>query len=212
MSLVLRSLAVLAAFLSVHLVHCGGGGEEDVSTCGGKVPQDCDGSHIQGCVIYGDSIASDEAIVRVWDRICRASALEGAAAFVSPAGGAQVALGELELVWEQTLALAPPSGDVPARPRGTPGPIVTFGLAEAWAHLPPVTGWTYLIELRPEEGDSLWIYTVESRWKPDAVVRSHLAPGTWTASITSAYLNRNVVEEGPWLGGSITFELVGDRP
>lgn len=197
-----RFFFVLAAVIAVQFVQCGGGNEGEVSRCEGDFPADR--------IVYADDVASDEAAPRVWDKLCEATPRAGAADLVSPASGAVVPRSELELVWDQTLARAPAAGGPARAVASAPAqlPLPWLGVQRAAAHLPPVTGWVYLVELRPPAGASLWIFTVERSWRPDLVRQAEMPLGTWTVRITSAWLDRNVVVEGPWQGAEHTFELV----
>lgn len=198
-----RKLSVLAlAVLAVQLVRCGDdtGGGESASHCEGALPTS---------VVYAGA-ASDEAIERVWDRRCDAEAIDGAATLVSPAEGEAVpATRAPTLRWEQALAAAPVRTQTRQGGTGPSFPTISFGVQPAWAHLPPVTGWVYLVELRPASGgESAWLFTDQLSWTPDAVMWGRLlGAGTLTVRITSAYLNQNVVDEGPWLGQERSFRI-----
>jgi hypothetical protein len=185
--------------LAVQLVRCGGEPDEGVGNV--VLPER---------IVY-DGKASDEAIERVWDKRDEWQAVAGAPVLVSPSGGAVVPAGEAPtLRWEQELTLAPPAPREAPLHRGNrqfPQPI-SIGVQPAWAHLPPVFGWVYLVELRPASGETLWLFSDQLRWSPDPVSWQHLVKGgEITVRITSAYLNANVVEEGPWLGEERTFRI-----
>ena len=204
-----RLAAAFLAFLAVQTIHCGDDSDDpdDGERCGGAVQT----------ILYPDEtssdgssgpIASDEALERVWDRRCRAESLPGAASLTSPAAGATVSRADLALRWDQTIAAAPVRAPAAPAAPAFELPGISFGIREAAAHLPPVTGWVYLIELRQGEGESIWVFTTRHEWRPDPVTRAMIADGPVEVRITSAYLRNNVVEEGPWLGEPRSFEVV----
>ena len=188
--------------LAVQLVRCGAADEGSAGACEGGLP---------ASVVY-DGAASDEAIERVWDRLCDARTLADAASLTSPAEGAVVSSTSAPtLRWAQQLSLAPARALPRQRTSGFSLPSISFGVQPAWAHLPPVTGWVYLLELRPASGDSLWVFTDQLQWTPDPVSWRRIASGgEITVRITSAYLNQNVVEEGPWQGEARAFRIGAD--
>lgn len=190
---------VALCLVAVQLVRCGGGSDDGQ----GKVV-------LPDRIVY-DGKASDEAIERVWDKRSEWQTIPGAPILVSPAAGELVPADTApSLRWEQELALLPPApaAQPERRAAGLQLPHVSFGVQPAWAHLPPVFGWVYLVELRPASGETLWLFTDQLRWRPDPVSWQHLvAGGEITVRITSAYLNANVVEEGPWLGEERTFRI-----
>jgi len=203
-----RLAAALLAFLAVQTIQCGSDDTDPADgagRCGGAVP----------AILYPDEqagddagpVASDEALERVWDRRCRAERIAGAAAITSPAQGSTVSRAEFSLAWEQTIAAAPARSPAPAA-KGPALPRLSFGIREAAAHLPPVTGWVYLVEVRQVDRPSIWVFTTRHEWRPDPVARAGLGTGPVTVQITSAYLRNNVVEEGPWLGEERSFEVV----
>jgi hypothetical protein len=155
-------------------------------------------------VIY-QGTASDEALERFWDKLPGATeSLASAAMITSPANGAE-------------LSVDPPptiTWQIPASSNG-PDPRLRgfaklasvedpawFGLAIARAHLPPVTGHVFLLELRTsaEEVDPLRVFTTELFWPiaADAWATLKATKRPVTVRLWNAYLNQNVVEEGPY--------------
>ena len=171
-------------------------------------------------IYQGD--ASDEALERVWDKVPEA---EGSfeVQLSYPDDGQEIPAGPAPLfTWENTSASLP--GGVPRRvplpaggelaPRATPPTtfeVPSLGFAEALAHLPPVTGWVYLVEFRASstETDPLRVFTTETSWEPGVAEWSRLgsAAGAITVTLWSAYLNQNVIETGPLKSGSTTFTI-----
>ena len=189
-------ICLVAAFF----VRCGEDDGETAGLCGdARLPP----------VIY-DGVASDEAIERVWDKRCLAKEHAGAAALASPEEGSAVPAGKAPMMrWAQEIAAAPqPARPGERRDGGFVLPSLSFGIEEARAHLPPVTGWVYLIEMIPSSGETVWLFTSLESWRPDPVSWRRLSGAeTITVRITSAYLNQNVVEDGPWLGPERSFRL-----
>lgn len=190
-------ISILAVSLvAVNGIRCGSDdtGEGGSGLCEGALPDEAD-------VVYAGN-ASDEAIERLWDKRCHASSDAGLAPeLASPVDGASVpAETPVELEWEGGVALAPVPR-IHTAPGGGSRFQLSFGLPVAWAHLPPITGWVYLVELRGA-GGSLWLFTTERSWTPDPVAWNRMVSmGRIEVRITSAYLNQNVVEEGPYASG-----------
>ncbi|WP_373048676.1 hypothetical protein [Vulgatibacter sp.] len=199
MRVLTRISLVACSLLAVQLVRCGGSDatENQGLRCEGALP----------AVVY-DGDASDEAIERVWDKRCTAEAVAGAATLSEPAAGAVVGSSvPATLRWEQAIAALPGGATRLQAPAGVM-PQLAFGLPLAWAHLPPVTGWVYLVEMKLADGSSLWLFTTERSWQPDPIAwRRLVGSGEVSVEITSTYLNQNVIEEGPWLGERRTFSI-----
>jgi len=193
------------ALVAATFVRCGSGGKDDTEgkVCEGALPD-------ERRIVYGGD-ASDEAIERVWDKRCEAKEdPDWAPRIASPALDEEVSVDQpFTLSWDQrtTLRLSPGEAPVP----GPTTPWISFGFAEAYAHLPPVTDWVQLFELRPENGEPLWVFTTERSWTPDAVVWREIKEwrGRVEVRALAAYLRKNVVDEGPYVPTSVhSFRMV----
>jgi hypothetical protein len=80
-------------------------------------------------------------------------------------------------------------------------------LAEAWAHLPPVTGAIFWLKLStPGQSCAIELLTTNTEWTPLPQVWSLIAQGTGPTQLTgySAYLNENRITEGPYVSPAPT--------
>ncbi|WP_169788720.1 hypothetical protein [Vulgatibacter incomptus] len=206
--------AAAAAAIAATFIQCGSEkGSPETGRCEGAVPDR---------VVYPDERrASDEALERVWVDRCDAST-DPAQAYVliSPADAATVPADQpVELRWGRALASAAPAGiGRPAR-LDAPAfgwPSISFGIPKAAAHIPPITGWVYLVELRPAAGgDPLYVFTADESWLPDEAEWAELrAMGSIDVTIWTAYLDKNVIydaKDGPFVSPSPSRFTIGDR-
>lgn len=196
-----RGSGLLLACLAVNLVHCDDGDE-------GPGPGTCNDPFPAAASIHYDeaSGASDEALERLWDKLCVADTSAALApAIVAPADGAVLPVDTpFEIRWESGIATL-----APVAPAGAPSqarPLrLSFGPPAAHAHMPAVTGVVYLIELRPSSGGSLWAFVKRERedrkaWTPDGAFWEKIVAleGPIELHITGAHLRENVVDEGPY--------------
>ncbi len=205
-----RVLGATVFAIAAFFVQCGG---EEPSTT--ELPP----------VVYGGS-ASDEALERVWPKIATAevSASSGAK-MTSPAPGTAVPKDSPQAItWMIGVARREAPGvlpyastaghdrlvatGAPALPNRDPMINLYFGSALAEAHLPPVTGDVFLIELRTaaNEENPLRVFTTDDSWFPDPMSWDRLkaAGGPITVKIYNAYVNKNVIEEGPYTRDDVT--------
>jgi hypothetical protein len=156
-------------------------------------------------VVY-DGDASDEALERVWPKIASAELSDTRAARITAPMNNQ----EISSSSPPTFSWALATSERPASPSlGGGGAklaqgVLYFGSAIAEAHLPPVTGEVYLVELDLSSHGStrepLRLFTTKLDWTPDAASWDLLksAAGAIRIKIYNAYLNKNVLEEGPF--------------
>lgn len=157
-------------------------------------------------VVYGGD-ASDEAFERVWPKIATAESSAMLSARISdPANGAALpAASSPTFSWSLASGAlnAPREAPDPDGFEGTPVRLtLSFGSATAEAHLPPVTGEVYLLEFVTGAGDAnpLRVFTTDTSWTadPDSWNRLKAAGGSITIKLYNAYLNQNIIEEGPY--------------
>lgn len=197
-----RGTGLLLAGIAVNLVRCDTGEDPGTrSQCNEPFP-------LASSIFYDEaSGASDEALERVWDKLCLADSSVGLApAITSPMDGAVLPSDSpFEIIWESGIATIAPTGI--GTPAGSPqrSRSLAFGLPEAHAHMPAVTGVVHLIELRPSSGDSLWAFVKRERddrkaWTPDTAFWQKITalPGPIELFITTAHVRENVVDEGPF--------------
>jgi hypothetical protein len=162
-------------------------------------------------VIYG-GIASDEAFERVWPKIASAEVSTTLSAqLTAPMNGATIPAGTAPtFTW--TLAGAQKEAIRGGRVQ-TAQAFLSFGSAPALAHLPPVTGNVYLLELTttPGEANPLRVFTNEMSWTadPDSWARMKAATGAITVKLYNAYVNANILEEGPYTRSEASTFNVG---
>lgn len=182
---------------SVYALRCGG----DDHTAEG-LPQ----------VIYeGD--ASDEALERFWAKVPSATpSTTSGAVLSSPSNGAVLpAATPPTLRW--MLATASRLADPQETTYGSRriAPARWLEIAPAHAHLPPVTGMVYLVELRTSAGEAApsRLFTTNTEWTLDATTWSALKAAKKPVEVTiwNGYLNQNVVEEGPFVSAKTTFTI-----
>ena len=185
-----RLIAGLVAVLAVQCLRCGG--DETPAT-------------LPDALFQGD--ASDEAFERFWPKVAEATASTAMGAMLAtPAPGATVtATMPATLVWRRADAALPTPGG-PVRLATRAG---WFGLPVAHAHLPPVTAHVYLVELRAGSAEPVRLFTTATEWAVDGVTWQSLidAGGDVRVTIYNAYLNQNVVEEGPFVTPEVTFTI-----
>lgn len=202
-----RGAAILGACLAANLVHC-----DNVEKRDSSLPE----------VVYG-GIASDEAFERLWPKIPTAevSASKGAM-IIAPAAGATLS-GALpsSFTWAAHASARPAArpqlAEMKVRdPRQTlsfslDGASIDFGLGAAEAHLPPVSGNIFLLELSLPGSDApIRILTTELSWTPDPTSWSRMrsAGGPISARLYNAYLRDNILEEGPYTrGDTVSFSV-----
>lgn len=190
-----RSVTIVAASLAAaFFLQCDGGGDEpEGARCEGAIPS--------GVVYPDENRASDEALERVWEARCRASSAKG---FVlsSPEDGAVVPAGApVEIRWEVSSS-------------GSAFLGLRLGIARAHAHLPPITGDVYLVELAPVTGgEPLYVFTADTSWTPGDAEWSRLAEmKEIRVTVWSAHLEKGVIFEasdGPFVSprvGRFTIE------
>lgn len=157
-------------------------------------------------VVYGGD-ASDEALERVWPKIATAESSATLSARISaPANGAALPAGSSPTFsWSLVSGAYVPGIRQPSPASEAPGSkalAFSFGSAIAEAHLPPVTGEVYLLEFITGAGEAnpLRVFTTDTSWTadPDSWNRLKAAGGSITLKIYNAYLNQNIVEEGPY--------------
>lgn len=194
-----RFSLLAVTFAAATFFQCDGSekpdGDPDTSTCEGALP---------GGVVYPDEKkASDEALVRVWEARCRAPS-DPSRAFVlaAPENGAVVPADvPVEIRWEKAAA------------HGRLLPF-HFGVGRALAHMPPITGDVWLVELSPADGgDALHVFTGDTAWTPDDAQWSRLVEMREVrVKIWNAHLEKGVIFEasdGPFVSptiGSFTIE------
>lgn len=161
-------------------------------------------------VVYGGS-ASDEAFERVWPKIATAeSSVSSSAKITGPANGTAVpAASAQKISWMIGLARREATGGGRAFASES---ALYFGSALAEAHLPPVTGDVFMLEFRTSanEAEPLRVFTTDSEWFPDPVSWDRLkaAGAPISLKIYNAYVNKNVVEEGPFTRDeTVTFTI-----
>lgn len=200
-----RGAGILVAMIAVNLVRCDGNdGEPDSrGLCSDPFPSEASISYDEA------SGASDEALERLWDKLCLADTSAALApSIIFPGDGAVLSADEpFEIAWESGIASVVPA-PVPAgtsQGRSLPSFGISLGLSVAHAHLPPVTGVVHLIELRPSSGESLWAFVKRERedrkaWTPDAAFWEKIKAleGPIELYVSSAHLRENVVDEGPY--------------
>lgn len=179
-----RVVVVLVAVLALQLVRCGDEHEPPAD-----LPD----------VVY-EGTASDEALEAVWPR-----------------------LGEAEA--DDDFRLLAPEEDVPASPSPEirwsgeeaslpPGPALErwplpLGPRVAAAHLPPVTGMVYLVEL--EGAGTVRVFTDRTSFTPGESDWARLHGGgarTVEVRLYRAYLVQNAVTEGPFRGADGSFRVL----
>lgn len=179
-----RAAVVLAAVLALQLVRCG---DDHGHHHPANLPD----------VIY-EGTASDEALEVVWPRLPEAQA-DGDLRLLAP---------------EDDVPASPPpeirwSGEEASLPPGIEPWPLPFGPAVAAAHLPPVTGMVYLIEL--EGADTLRIFTDRTSFTPGEADWARLHGGgarTIEVRLYRAYLEKNAVTEGPFRGADGTIRVL----
>jgi hypothetical protein len=167
------------------------------------------------CEPFYAGVATDEAWIEMIDTYDSATAPSTCAApdVTTPAEGAVLAGTRIE--WSSDcLAMAPAAapGATPARLAVRAG-CSRDGLLARWAdaladlvsaradaHLPPITGPIYYVEI-PVPGDrcGALALTTDEFWELDADTLALLrGAGTLSITITGAYLTENNVTEGPY--------------
>lgn len=191
-----RPITTVAVTLAAaFFLQCDGGGgeQEDTRVCEGAIPS--------GVVYPDQKRASDEALERVWEVRCRASNAKGFALSSPEPGAAVPAASPVEIRWEAV------SG-------GSAFLGLRLGIARAHAHLPPVTGDVFLVELAPAAGGSpLYVFTADTSWTPGAEEWARLV-GMREVRVTiwSAHLEKGVIldpADGPFVSprvGHFTIE------
>lgn len=166
--------------LAVQLVRCG----DDLPDHGAELPE----------VIY-DGGASDEALEVVWPKL--ASAPVAAELQLTAPQGTIPAGPPPAFAWSAHASLVPEP-----RVPGSAWPL-PFGPAVAQAHLPPVTGTVVLLEI--QGATMVRVFTDRSSWTPAQADWDRITGGAAreiTVRLYSAYLNENVLEEGPFRSAS----------
>jgi hypothetical protein len=179
-----RAIAISIA-LSIYVLRCGGDSD---------LPE----------VTY-DGGASDEAFERFWDKVetAEVSTTKGAA-LSSPVPDSEVPKGTPPKISWSIPGIAT---KLPVHGPSRSAPSLFFSVAEA--HLPAVTGNVFLLELGASGVDPVRVFTTNVEWTVDAATWSKLIAGNGpiTIQIWNAYLNQNVVEEGPFTQGSKSVRL-----
>lgn len=162
-------------------------------------------------VLYGGT-ATDEAFEQVWDRISRTTISNRGAVVSSPMGGTMLPADPApKITWTLPVSSrsAPEAGALRwAARRAAPG---VFGVASAWAHGTPTTGNVFLLELRTSaNAEPIRVFTTLMEWQVDEAswrtLKGARAPVTIT--IWNAYLNQNLIEEGPFsTGNTVSFSI-----
>ncbi len=154
---------------------------------------------------YGGE-ASDEAWYALVDAYDLAEAGADASTFTVPAEG-ETLTGEapVALTWSSPLALSCP---IDCNPDGfalplsleATGPVFAPFAASARAHLPPVTGAIHYLEIFvPGRECPIRAITTDEEWRPTVAEWAELrGKGALRLVITSAYLEKNRIAEGPY--------------
>jgi hypothetical protein len=156
--------------------------------------------------VYGGK-ASDEALERVLDKLGAAEVSAAMSAVItSPAGNGTVSSTvSPAIAWNLPSAAEWSPEGVPAEERTASW---TWGPGVAWAHLPPVTGHVFLLEFRGQGSQEVLVrlFTTDMSWRVDDTSWGKLKAKGMPIEIKmyNAYLNRNVVEEGPYTPPSTT--------
>lgn len=188
---------VASAVLLTQAIQCSSGDESDLPDA-----------------IY-EGRASDEAYERLLDKLpaAQVSAMS-AIVITSPANGSQLpSAPPPTLAWNLPTATLDEPRTGPRRFRDTPS-WLAFRSAEA--HLPPLTGNVFYLEIRSSsrEEDTIRVLTTETSWAIDDAswrkLRERKAPVTIKAY--NAYLNRNIVEEGPFTPPNATEFTIAETP
>jgi hypothetical protein len=170
-----RFLVVGAVIVSVQLARCGDPTEETP-----ELPD----------VIY-DGEASDEAWEVLWPRLADAE-VKASLQLVAPSGTVEAAPPPT-FTWGARASLSP-------RFPGRAWPLPFLAPPAALAHLPPVSGTVVVLEIRGAE--LVRVFTTEGSWTPVAAEWQRITGGAArevSVRLYSAYLNANVVEEGPFV-------------
>jgi hypothetical protein len=183
-SFVSRWVLASAIFVLAQTIHCGD-------------------DHGSGDAVLVD--ASDEAYTRVSERIGSAMvSMTSAAQMTSPMSGASVPSSPAPTFsWSLPNAYRLPS---PARPNMHASPAIVFAFREALAHGAPTTGDVFLLEISTSASSTVKLFTTRTSWQIDDASWSKLKSGGSAATIKiyNAFVNNNVIEEGPFMPASPT--------
>ncbi|ADO68565.1 hypothetical protein [Stigmatella aurantiaca] len=174
------------------------------SGCGEDETNEC------GEPLYGGS-ATDEAWMTMVDAAKKQKNSSQAVTLDTPSEGQSFAADAAppRFSWTPPISSrtsAAPSRYALAHPRRSPGPLAWLGellLPTAEAHLPPYTGYIYLVQVTvPGRQCPLEVLTSELSWQVDA--ESWKTMGTaagkdLSMQVMSAYLLENRLTEGPYL-------------
>ena len=163
----------------------------------------CGDDHANSEVVF-DGTASDEAYVRVSERIASAMvSMTSAAQMTAPMNGASVPSSQ-----RPTFSWSLPNARGVPAPGGAPQKhaAISFAVQEALAHGPPTTGDVFLLEISTSASNTVKVFTKQTSWQIDDANWSKLKAGGSAATIKiyNAFVNNNVIEEGPFTPPSPT--------
>lgn len=161
--------------------------------------------------VYGGK-ASDEAWMSVRDALANAQVDEAKAPTVtSPESGAQFSDGArpTEFAWTSPLSARRDVQPWSPSKRGFSPWSLIIGTAEA--HLPAVTGEVFLLEVgKQAETCPYLVLTTDNAFSTDDGLKTRLSTGgTFTATVTSVYLQDNRVTEGPYRSAKASDFTIG---